>query len=77
MCAYLCRAPSSTPIREEGMYHNLLKTPGDRFLLFSYLAASTGITADQRNAINCNEAMLTDSMMPLDKVIVRKTKHSG
>ncbi|KAH7166681.1 hypothetical protein DER46DRAFT_600727 [Fusarium sp. MPI-SDFR-AT-0072] len=42
----------------------------------SYLAASTGITADQRNAINCNEAMLADSMMPLDKVILGPTGKS-
>ncbi|KAF7555599.1 hypothetical protein G7Z17_g2055 [Cylindrodendrum hubeiense] len=39
----------------------------------SFLSAPTGITADQRNAINCNEAMLTDSMMPLDKVILGPT----
>ncbi|KAF4946128.1 hypothetical protein FGADI_11406 [Fusarium gaditjirri] len=42
----------------------------------SYLAASTGITVDQRNAINCNEAMLADSMMPLDKVILGPTGKS-
>ncbi|RGP77961.1 hypothetical protein FLONG3_3918 [Fusarium longipes] len=42
----------------------------------SYLPAATGITADQRNAINCNEAMLTDSMMPLDKVILGPTGKS-
>ncbi|PTB37465.1 hypothetical protein M441DRAFT_30603 [Trichoderma asperellum CBS 433.97] len=41
-----------------------------------FLPAPTGITADQRNAIYCNEAMLADTMMPLDKVILGPTGKS-
>jgi hypothetical protein len=33
------------------------------------------MTADKRNAVDCNEAMLVDSMVPLDKVMVSKEVH--
>ncbi|KAJ2987717.1 hypothetical protein NUW58_g4349 [Xylaria curta] len=42
----------------------------------SFLPAITGITADHRNAINVNEAMLVDSMIPLDKVMLGPTGKS-
>lgn len=37
----------------------------------AYLPKGERATADTRNMIQCNEAMLVDSMVPLDKVMVR------
>ena len=37
---------------------------------YSYLPKGQAATADFRNMIQCNEAMLVDSMIPLDKVMV-------
>lgn len=36
----------------------------------SYVSKGERVTADIRNTIMCNEAMLVDSMVPLDKVTV-------
>ena len=36
----------------------------------SYLPKGERATADIRNMIQCNEAMLVDSMIPIDKVMV-------
>ena len=36
-----------------------------------YIPEGERATADVRNMIQVNEAMLTDSMVPLDKVMVR------
>ncbi|MCJ1404411.1 hypothetical protein MMC11_007636 [Xylographa trunciseda] len=42
----------------------------------AYLPKATGITADIRNMIQCNESMLVDSMIPLDKVMLGPTGKS-
>jgi hypothetical protein len=61
---------SLTPGSVERKFNVSLLLDGYLITILRYLPKSTGITADTRNMIQCNESMLVDSMIPLDKVMV-------